>query len=449
MNHKKYCKFVRPLVLATLVLALVSVASAEWKESVLYSFQAGTDTYSPIGKVVLDQAGNLYGAAQFGPQQGAVYQLARPAKAGDPWTETILYTFKGNTFNDGQRPLGGLVIDKKGNLFGVTGYGGTGPCILLGILEGCGAVYEISPPAQEGGAWTETLIYSFLGGSDGDLPTGELTLDENGNLWGTTQYGGGFGTCNTYFGYCGTVFKLTPPQTAGGTWTEQVLYSFKGGNDGANPNGGLIFDKEGAIYGTTQVGGSTTLCVYVGFVGCGTVFQLKPPAEKGGSWTESLLHRFRSYPMDGVDPNGNLILQSGSLYGTTMGGGKWESGLIFKLAPPSQTGGRWTETFIHEFNEVTGDLPSAGLVQDCLGNLYGTLAAGDPTSGGSIFRLYPPSPGGKWTMQVLYVFTRAPDGADPLELTFGKDGAIYGTTGYGGTCTAFYGGCGTVFEMVQ
>src|ERR1700691_2634788 len=116
MNHKKYRQFVRLLALATLLLALVSAASAQWNESVLYSFQGGTDTYRPIGKVVFDQAGNLYGAAQFGPQQGAVYQLARPAKAGDLWTETILYTFKGNTLNDGQRPLGGLVIDKKGNV---------------------------------------------------------------------------------------------------------------------------------------------------------------------------------------------------------------------------------------------------------------------------------------------------------------------------------------------
>jgi len=125
---------VHPLVLVTLLLALVSVASAEWKESVLYTFQAGTDTYTPIGKVVLVQAGNLYGATQFGPEHGAVYQLAPPAKAGDPWTETILYTFKGNTLNDGARPGRGVVIDKTGNLFGVTEYGGTGPCILLGYF---------------------------------------------------------------------------------------------------------------------------------------------------------------------------------------------------------------------------------------------------------------------------------------------------------------------------
>jgi hypothetical protein len=451
MNHHEYRKFVRPLALVTLLLALVSTAAAEWKENVLYSFQAGTDTYSPIGKVVFDEAGNLYGATQFGPEQGAVYQLARPAKAGDPWTESILYTFKGNTLNDGQRPLGGLVIDKKGNLFGVTGYGGTGPCILLGILEGCGAIYELSPPAQAGGAWTETLIYSFLGGSDGDLPSGDLTWDEQGNLYGATQYGGGFGTCNTYVGYCGTIFKLTPPEAAGGTWTEEVLYRFKGGNDGANPNGGLIFDKAGAIYGTTIVGGgSSPLCDSVGFIGCGTVFELKPPAKQGGIWIESLLHRFRGRPTDGSGPNGNLVLRSGNLYGTTIGGGKWESGLVFKLAPPSQTGGRWTETFIHEFNlgEGPGSLPPAGLVEDCLGNLYATLALG-PNGAGSIVALHPPPPGGKWAMQALYVFSGDLDGDDPLELTLGKDGAIYGTTEYGGTCTAFEAGCGTVFELVR
>jgi hypothetical protein len=448
MNHENYRQFVHPLALVTLLFALVSAASAEWRESVLYSFQAGTDTYSPIGKVVFDEAGNLYGATQFGPQQGAVYQLAPPAKAGDPWTETVLYTFKGNTLNDGARPSGGLVIDKKGNLFGVTELGGTGPCILLGILEGCGAVYELSPPEQAGGAWTETLIYSFLGGSDGDAPFGELTWDEQGNLYGATQYGGGFGTCNTYIGYCGTIFKLTPPRMAGGTWTEEVLYRFKGGNDGANPNGGLIFDKRGAIYGTTQVGGgSSPLCDSVGFIGCGTVFELKPPAKRGGIWIESLLHRFRGRPTDGSGPNGNLVLQSGNLYGTTIGGGKWESGLIFKLAPPTQAGGRWTETFIHEFNVAIGYQPMAGLVQDSLGNLYGTIVAGGTTHAGSIFRLHPPPPGGKWQLQLLYTFTGVPDGAGPLELTFGKNGTIYGTTEYGGTCTAFQGGCGTVFEI--
>jgi len=448
MNHENYRQFVHPLALVTLLFALVSAASAEWRESVLYSFQAGTDTYRPIGKVVLDQVGNVYGATQFGPDEGAVYQLARPAKAGDPWTESILYTFKGNTSNDGQWPGGGLVMDKKGNLFGVTEYGGTGPCILLGILEGCGAIYELSPPAQAGGAWTETLIYSFLGGSDGDLPSGDLTWDEQGNLYGATLYGGGFGTCNTIYGYCGTIFKLTPPQAGGGSWTEQVLYHFKGDNDAANPNGGLIFDKAGAIYGTTRVGGgSNPLCDSIGFIGCGTVFQLKPSAKQGGTWTESLLHRFRGRPTDGSGPNGNLVLNSGVLYGTTIGGGKREGGVVFRLAPPTQKGGRWTETFLHEFFVDPGYLPMAGLLQDCLGNLYGTLNGGGLTSAGSVFRLHPPPPGGKWALQVLYTFAGPPDGAGPLELTFGKDGTIYGTTAIGGTCTAFQGGCGTVFEI--
>ncbi len=266
-----------------LFLALSTVASAQVKEQVLYSFQGGsTDLSNPLGRIVFDSAGNLYGAALGGSGQGSVYQLARPAKLGDPWTETILYTFQGKPVNDGQIPSSGLLIDKMGNLYGVTAYGGAGNCILLGILSGCGIVYELSPPAQKGGAWTETILYSFQGGTDGDLPFGDLTWDANGNLYGATQYGGGYGSCNApFFQYCGTIFKLSAPATQGGAWTEQVLYSFKGGTDGANPNGGLIFDPKGKMYGTTSWGGSTTNCVYTGFVGCGTVFRLKPSSGGG------------------------------------------------------------------------------------------------------------------------------------------------------------------------
>ena len=169
------------------VLALGASASAQWKEKVLYSFQGGaTDGALPAGGVVLDAAGNLYGATTQGfgfcppAQCGSVFQLSPPAKKGDPWIETVLHVFTGNSNGDGDTPVGGLVIDIEGNLYGTAGYGGTGNCILLGTNVGCGIVYEMTPPQTKGGAWTEKILYSFQGGKDGYLPVGDLTFDKAG-----------------------------------------------------------------------------------------------------------------------------------------------------------------------------------------------------------------------------------------------------------------------------
>jgi hypothetical protein len=195
--------------------ALSSPASAEWKEKVLYSFQGSPDGSVPAGGVVFDKQGNLYGATTDGgskaclgiAQCGTVYQLALPAKQGDPWTENILYVFKGNLNGDGATPAGGLVTDKAGNLYGTTGYGGTGSCVLLGTNVGCGTVFELSPPKQKGGSWTETVLYSFSTAKQGYLPWGDLVFDSAGNLYGATEFGGGHGTnCgDAFYQYCGAV----------------------------------------------------------------------------------------------------------------------------------------------------------------------------------------------------------------------------------------------------
>ena len=304
----------RPLLLCLLVFAFIPTASAEWKEKLLHSFQGAPDGATPAGGVVFDAAGNLYGATTDGgafgcapTQCGTVFQVAPPLKNGDPWTETVLYVFKGNSSGDGNTPAGGVVIDGSGNLYGTTAYGGTGNCVLVGETVGCGTVFELSPPAQKGGAWTETVLYSFQGGKDGYLPSGDLVFDSKGNLYGATQYGGGYGSCNApFYPNCGTVFELSPPQTKGGAWTEQVLYSFKGTSaaavlgDGANPNGGLLLDSKGAIYGTTSVGGinsiSCTSYPYY-FVGCGTVFKLSPPDNQAGLDESSTSTASRVIPM--------------------------------------------------------------------------------------------------------------------------------------------------------
>src|ERR1700680_2997005 len=172
MTRKRYSRSaIRLFPLFVVFFALISPASAEWREKVLYSFQGGSDGSTPAGGVVFDKQGKLYGATTDGGaancvslfQCGTVFRLSPPAKQGDPWTETVLHVFKGGASGDGASPFGGLVIDGSGNLYGTTGYGGTGSCIVLGTNVGCGAVYELSPPVQKGGAWTEKLLYSFRG----------------------------------------------------------------------------------------------------------------------------------------------------------------------------------------------------------------------------------------------------------------------------------------------
>ena len=462
----------RPLVsvrlsgLLLVILALIASASAEWKEKVLYSFQGGTtDGVRPAGGVVFDAAGNLYGATGQGfgvcppGQCGSVFQLAPPIKKGDPWTETVLHAFTGNGNGDGGSPASGLVIDSAGNLYGTTAYGGAGDCVLLGTKVGCGIVYEVSPPQTKGGAWTETVLYSFKGGKDGYLPIGNLTFDKAGNLYGATYYGGGYGSCNSpYYQYCGTIFKLSTPKTKGGRWKEKVLYSFRGVTageqfgDGANPNGGLVLDNNGAIYGTTYFGGNNQKGICEGGsggTGCGVVFELTPPKDSGGAWTEKLLFRFSNE--DGDQPAAGVVIGGdGNLYGTTLDGLPIGSGLIFQLKKPLEKGSSWTETVLHTFSDgEDGAGPRASLIFDSSGNIYGTTAtATNRSAQGNVFRMRSAGNGGSWTFGVLYTFSGAPDGASPAaSLIFDGKGNIYSTTELGGTGQRCQGGCGTVFEV--
>jgi hypothetical protein len=439
----------RPLLLFMLVLLFASTASAEWKEKVLYSFQGGPDNGSvPAGGVLFDKQGNLYGVTSDG---GGVYQLAPPVKQGGAWTETVLYVFQGNSKGDGATPEGGLVIDAAGNLYGTTAYGGTGNCVLLGILVGCGTVYELSPPVQKGGPWTETVLYSFPTSKQGYFPWGDLVFDGAGNLYGATDFGGGKGTtCDPYYQYCGTVFKLSPPKKKSGKWTVKVLHSFAGGEDGANPNGGLVLDSNGNVYGTTYIGGyEGGQC---GTVGCGTTFELKPPTIKGGAWTEKILHRFQG-SQDGVNPAAGLTFGSNrDLYGTTLTGGSGGGGgTVFRLTPPSKKSGTWKKAILHGFNGTGSGLDAESpVIFDSNGNLYGTTLDSGGTYYGTVFRLRPPKQeGDAWTFNMLYGFQGRPDGGQPAAgLVFDKSGKLYGTTTQGGSGTGCsFHGCGTVFQV--
>jgi len=446
-------------LLSVALFAMSSVASAVSKEKVLYSFQGGTDGATPAGGVVFDSAGNLYGATTNGgsaschsiAQCGTVFQLARPAKQGDPWIETVLYVFKGNASNDGTSPAGGVVIDKAGNLYGTTAYGGTGNCVLLGSKLGCGTVYELSPPKQKGGAWTETVLYSFPTAKQGYLPNGDLVFDGAGNLYGATMFGGGHGTtCDTLYQYCGAVFELSPPKTKGGKWTEKVLHGFRGGTDGANPNGGLVLDGKGAVYGTTFAGGGTSNCHSEGSVGCGTAFRLSSGIGKSGPWSTEVLHRFLGGTEDTNTPAAGLVwAQGGGLYGATVGGQNsgGDDGAIFRLLPAKQ-GQPWKESILHTFcGKQDGCAPMAGLVFDQVSSLYGVAPVGTNFSG-MVFRLKSNGPSNSWQYNSLYNFRGAPDGFGPgAALILDKLGRLYGTTVGGGTGRACQGGCGTVFEL--
>lgn len=462
MTRKKLSS--RSIVLLSVfvsVFVLTVPAWAEWHEKVLYSFQGIPDGAGPVGRIVFDSSGNLYGATTDGGssscisivQCGTVYKLAQN---GGIWIETVLYVFQGSAKNDGASPLGGLATDGSGNLYGTTGYGGTGDCVLLGSKVGCGAVFKLSPPSKKGASWAETVLYSFPSSKYGYVPWGDLVFDSDGNLYGATMFGGGKGTtCDPFYQYCGVVFELKPPKKKGGAWTEKVLHAFSGldveqlSGDGAEPNGGLVLDDKGAIYGTTQLGGYN--CPHGSSQGCGTAFKLAPRSNKGGAWKETILHSFGGVA-DGATPVAGMTFdKNGKLYGTTIhgGGGNFPSGTVFRLL--SRRNGTWSEQILHSFQDGDdGGLPSASVVLDEKGNVYGTAAGGGGAFRyGVLFRLEPPSKGRSWTLVPLYAFMGAPDGAHPAApLVIDKAGNVYSTTQWGGTGTNCYGtgGCGTVFQ---
>ncbi|HYM77934.1 MAG TPA: choice-of-anchor tandem repeat GloVer-containing protein [Candidatus Dormibacteraeota bacterium] len=294
-------------------------------------------------------------------------------------------------------------------------------------------------------AQTETTLYTFAKDANGYNPVASLTFDAAGNLYGTTSEGGNTGTKCSSPG-CGVVFQLSPG--SGGTWTETLLHTFTGGKDGANPFVGLTADSSGNFYGTTGNGGST-----IGNpAGWGTIFKLSPNST--GGWTKTFVHTFTG-GRDGADPYGNLILDSaGNIYGTahTAGDPSCFCGLVFKLSPISGAG--WKETVLHTFKGADGSHPSASLVFDSAGNLYGTTSFGGKgctvgiCGSGTAFELSPTSTGG-WKETVLHYFINQADGGYPASsLVFDAAGNLYGTTTQGGNFSgSCFSGCGTVFEL--
>jgi uncharacterized repeat protein (TIGR03803 family) len=242
---------IRTPSICILILLVSSIIAAAQHEKVLHAFgNESGDGALPSGGLIADAAGNFYGTTVVGGanDNGTVYELSPPVPSNPRWTETVLYSFTGGA--DGAAPYGNLAIDGLGNLYGTTNAGGNQNC-----FGGCGTVIELSPPAVQGGSWTETTIYTFSG-NDGALPSAGLVFDVAGNLYSTTELGG-VGSCSPQIAPgCGTVFELSPPTAAGGAWTESILYSFAGGNDGAGPSAPVVFDSAGVMYGMTGGGGN-------------------------------------------------------------------------------------------------------------------------------------------------------------------------------------------------
>ena len=333
---------------------------------------------TPLAPLTVAADGSLYGTAWFGgaKSDGLVFRLVPPSAGQTSWTASTLYSFSGTP--DGAQPWGGVLIGRRGELYGTTRFGGTAKG-----YEGGGTVWRLRPPTSGSGAWTEDVLYKFRfvpnrtgPTADGATVDGGVVMDRTGALYGTTEEGGlGFGT----------VFRLAPPQRGEVRWTETVLYRFTGGADGATPSSGLSIDRDGILYGSNILDGTTD---------CGTAFQLAPPAAGQTEWTYSVLHSFTGGQADGCQPIATPTLtRSGTLYGTTyVGGAQYGqgSGTVYQLSPPGSGQTSWTETVLWHFGGLRdGAMPYGSVVFGPHGVLYGTTSLGGAHDGGTVFEIMP------------------------------------------------------------
>ncbi len=406
-RHGRLDRWMTIAAMAVAVLVAATQVQAQ-TYTILHNFTGYGDGGDPWAPLTLDAAGNFYGTTQLGGSAGygVVFKLTHQ---GAGWLMSTLYTFHGG--EDGAYPLGGITIGPDGSLYGTTNAGGLPNC-----FGGCGTVFRLRPPATACRAvfcsWSETVLYRFTGGSDGESPYMErLTFDAAGNLYGTASGGG--------LGRQGVVFELVPHN---GGWTENVLYAFSGNGDGTGPTSSVVFDSAGNLYGTCADSSG----------GGGIVYELSPSPS---GWTENILHHFRQNPNDGFGAVGGVVLDAqGNLYGTTMEGGLYQAGTVYELTPAN---GSWTFTLLYSFPASNGGPTDAPLL-DAEGNLYATSSS----SGGNglVFELSPYN--GGWNYNTLHIFDYS-DGYLPYAgVIFDRQGNLYGTTSEGGSDFA-----GVIFEI--
>jgi len=403
------------VLMSVLLAALVATSAAAQTFQVIHTFSGAGDGANPQTGFSIDAAGNLYGTTfDGGAGFGTVFKLKH---SGSGWVLTPLYTFQGG--NDGAYPKGRVIIARDGTLYGTTVDGGGNGCATLG----CGTVYRLRPsasrPASVLSPWTETVLYRFNGTTDGANPSGELTFDSAGNLYGTAESGGANGA--------GVIYKLTP---SGGSWIQSVIYTVQNNGDGTSPRNGVVLDGAGNLYGTFLGGG---------MYGFGAVYELSP---SGSGWTEQNLYNFG--PQDAQYPWGGVILDgAGDLFGST-GTSAMGGGYAFELTP---SGGSFNYTLLPNLGFYG---PEDKLFMDTAGNLFGTSFQGGGAIAGAVFKVS--SSNGSWTYTSLHDFCLSrpcSDGQNPISnIVFDANGNLYGTTLQGGSSTACNGnGCGVAWEI--
>ncbi|MGC2110369.1 MAG: choice-of-anchor tandem repeat GloVer-containing protein [Candidatus Korobacteraceae bacterium] len=340
----------------TQVAFQLSHRGSGWLFTPLYTFQGVPDGLFP-NQLTVAANGALYGTTSEGGLPdcadgdgcGTLFNL-RPSgsvckAALCPWSESVLYSFNPFAGSDGYAPVGNVVLDAAGNIYGTTIFGGQ---------YGQGTVFELTP---SDGGWVESIIYSFRGLNDGGQPGSGLTMDAAGNLYGTTEVGGDL-SCSSRQG-CGTVYQLAPSASG---WTYNIAYAFHNRADGRETAAGVIIDSAGNLYGDTYSGGAN---------GGGTVFELQPA---NGGWTFKLLYSLTGTSMTG--PLGAMGMDgSGNLYGVTNSQGAYGTGNVFKL---TASGGNWTYSDLHDFAGGSNDgaYPEAGPIVDTNSNVFGTATFG-------------------------------------------------------------------------
>jgi len=337
---------------------------------------------------------------------GLIVLLAMVA-AADGATTNVIYSFAGE--EDGEYADTDLAMDGAGNLYGTT---------VLGGIFGGGTVFQLMPTPN---GWVHAVLYGFTGSADGGEPYKGVTLDPQGNLYGTAVTGGS-GGCE---GGCGVLYKLSK---SGSTWTQTVLHAFTGGDDGAGPGARVTIDRHGNLYGMAPTGGA---------FGLGTVYQLHPGRS---GWTFKVIHTFTGGADGATGSAGQMLLRGGKLYGVATAGGIYGNGVAFELTPTQS--GEWNFKAIYSFKgQPDAGFPYGALLFDGSGNLYGTTYYDGVYDLGAVYKLSP-QVSGEWNEQVLYSFKGGRDGQNPISnLVFDTAGNLYGTTSEGGA------GSGVIFKL--
>ena len=343
------------------VVFKLSRHGSDWLFATLYKFH-GSDGGYPEEAVTLGPDGTIYGSTGLGGPctEGAPFgcgtifhitvPVTRPASLLQPWPEKVLYNFYEG--DDGGPYPSEIVFYSASNIYGTT----------VGGTYSAGNIFEMTPL---GSGWTESVVYSFLGGTDGLYPHG-VVFDSAGNLYGATRQGGNY-DCSPYQG-CGTIYELTPSPPG---WTKTVLHVFDQNSEGGGP-GHVILDQAGNIYGATR-----------GAVNPGIIWELSP---SNGSWTFNVLYRFTGYNDWG--PEGRLTMDTaGNLYGVSYGHGPSNYGEVFKLSPSN---GSWTYTDLYDFQGgIDGCNPEGFVTLDASGNIYGTASGCGADSVGTVWEITP------------------------------------------------------------